>query len=99
MEALKNIIECKSFKEKTSGLINKNSENGIYFETRWGIHTFGMKYPINIFILDDKNKIIKIGKNILPNRFFFWHPKYSKILEIPFALKPNLEINDILELS
>ena len=94
---LGNIIICKNSREKTAGLINTNGNVGAYLETRWGIHTFGMKFSIDVFLLDKANRIIKIKKNIPPKRFFFWSPKYSKILEIPSALRLNLKIDDVLE--
>lgn len=53
----------------------------IYFETRLGIHTFGMTKPIDVFILNKENEVIKIGRNIKPGRIFIWNPKYYKVLE------------------
>lgn len=55
----------------------------VYFETRFGIHTFGMTKPIDVFILNYKNEVVKIGRNIKPGRIFIWNPKYYKVLETP----------------
>lgn len=55
----------------------------VYFETRFGIHTFGMTKPIDVFILNKENKVVKICKSIKPGRIFIWNPKYYKVLETP----------------
>ncbi len=68
------------------------------FYTRWGIHTFGMKYPIDIIVLDNQQKIIQIKYDLKPNRIFFWNPKYSSIIELPTELT-KLKMNEILIVS
>lgn len=93
---LENLFECKSFLEKTLGLISRKKENGVYFKTRFGVHSFGMKFPIDVVVLDGKNKITQIKKNLPPNRFFFWRPWHSKIIEIPSSANYRLEIGDLV---
>lgn len=73
----------KSFKEKTIGLINKDKETAVIFETRFGIHTFGLKFPIDVLILNSQNKVVKHRLNLLPNRIFLWNPIYKTVLELP----------------
>lgn len=72
-----------SFWEKTIGLLNKSSPSSVYFEAMFGIHTFGMRYSIDIIILDKKNHVIKLHKNLKPNRLFFWNPYYKCVAELP----------------
>ena len=55
----------------------------VYFETRFGIHTFFVKYPIDVLIMDDKNIVRVIKKSLKPWRVYFWKPTYFKILELP----------------
>lgn len=55
----------------------------VYFETRLGIHTFGMKQSIDVMVLDSKNRIVIIRKNLGPNKIFVWNPKYAKVVELP----------------
>lgn len=68
--------------EKFIGLMGKDKPETVCLETRWGIHTFFMKYPIDVFVLDDKNKVVKVKRNLKPWRVFFWNPRYYKILEM-----------------
>ncbi len=55
----------------------------IVFKTRFGIHTFGMTYPIDIVILDNKGVVRKIKQNLKPNTLFFWNPLFKTVLELP----------------
>lgn len=65
------------------GLILRNNITPIYFNTRWGIHTFGVKESIDVVILDEKNTVQKIKKSLMPNSVFLWNPKFKKVLELP----------------
>mgnify|MGYP003394849270 CR=1 FL=1 len=78
-------LQClESFWEKSWGLLNKNNSCSLYFQTRFGIHTFGLKKPIDVLILNNDFIVVALA-TITPNRIFFWNPKYSKIIELPFG--------------
>lgn len=53
------------------------------FRTRFGIHTFGMHYPIDVIILDKQQIVVHLKENLMPNRLYFWNPKYSIVIELP----------------
>jgi uncharacterized membrane protein (UPF0127 family) len=91
--------EVKNGFEKTIGLIGKDKEKTILFNTRFGIHTFFLKFPIAVIVLSDDNKVMYLKKKILPNRIFIWNIKYKKVIELPCGKieKSNTEIGDILE--
>lgn len=72
----------KTFTDNLFGFLTEKNADAILFNTRFGIHTFFMKFPINIIILDKNNRVVKIKKDLNPNRLFFWNPKYSTIIEI-----------------
>lgn len=74
--------KLKSLDEKTKGLLGLKVEP-VYFETRWGIHTFFMREPIDIVILDASKRVAVIKEGLKPNRIFLWNPIYSKVLELP----------------
>jgi len=76
------VRELKSWKEKISGLIGKEKPEAILIHTRFGIHTFFLKFPIDIVIIDNKNKVVN-AKTISPTHIFFWNPIYKKVLELP----------------
>ena len=70
-------------------------------ETRFGIHTFGLKYPIDVLILDNGNKVVFLKKNLMPWRIFLWNPIYDKVLELPQGTidKKKIKINDAVNLK
>ena len=75
--------QLKSLREKSIGLIGRNSPDAIFFKTRFGIHTFFMKFKIDIVILDKQNRVVAFKKNLKPNRVFVWNPYFDKVLELP----------------
>ncbi len=77
------VTKAVSWKEKIIGLIGKKEITPLYFETRWGIHTFGVRNPIDIIILDRENRVRVIKNNLKPNRIFLWNPKYNRVIEMP----------------
>jgi len=93
------VREARSLKEKIQGLIGKNKPFALMIRTRFGIHTFGVKFPIDVLILDGKNKVVVIKENLKPNRFFLWNPIYGKVIELPsrtikkYAIKINMPID------
>ena len=70
-------------KNRLLGLINSEKAYPVLIQTRFGIHTFGMRFPIDILILDKNNKVVKISKNLKPNRIFLWNPMFDKVIELP----------------
>lgn len=97
---MENIREVKTYKEKKQGLIGSDGRTGLFMKTRWGIHTFGMKFPLDVLILDKKNKVVEYKRNLKPNRTMFWNPLYNKVVEIPTALVPEnvVYIGDEMEI-
>jgi uncharacterized membrane protein (UPF0127 family) len=103
----KNTIISKDFKllkgylNKSKGLISSNSPKTVIFTTRLGIHTFGMKYPIDIVVTDKESRVVSLKKNLLPNRIFLWNPKYNLIIELEIGsiAKSKTAIGDFLEIS
>ena len=91
-----NIKDAKTFEEKTRGLLDSINGDAMMFDTRWGIHTFGMKFPIDCAICDDSNKLQVLKTNIPKRRFFFWNPKYKKVYEFPVGTlaKTGTEVGD-----
>ena len=77
------VKKANNIKEKIIGLIGKDKPQALMLKTRFGIHTFGLKFPIDVVILDKKNKVVKLKKSLKPNNIFLWNPMYDKILELP----------------
>ena len=91
----------KDFQSKSRGLINSNSPKTVVFYTRFGIHTFGVKYPIDVIIIDKKSNVVSIKENLQPNRVYLWNPKYNLVIELKNGAvkRSQTEINDFLEIN
>jgi uncharacterized protein len=93
------VIKTNNLKEKTIGLIGKNKPQTLMIETRFGIHTFGLKFPIDVLVLNNRNIVASFKENLKPNRIFLWNPIYSKIIELPagmiseYSIKINMPID------
>lgn len=96
-----NTKEAKSFLDQLLGLHRKSNPRSLIFRTRFGIHTFFLSEPIDVIVLDNKNRVVKIKENLQPNRFFFWNPKYNTVIEIPKGTiyKSKTLLFDTLSLS
>lgn len=77
------VYHVKSQYQKIVGLIGPDLQKSIYFNTRFGIHTFGMRFPIDILILDNNLRVVKLKNNLIENSLYFWNPKYDIVLELP----------------
>ena len=89
-----------SFFDKSIGLLKKEPPKCLVFKTRFGIHTLGLGFPIDVVILDGSYKVVKIGVSVKPNRIFLWNPRYSQVLELPenAVKRSKTEIGDLLEI-
>lgn len=77
------VEDLKSWKDKTVGLLGSKKPHPVLLHTRFGIHTFGMRYPIDVIVLDKAQTIKKVQTNIVPNKLFFWNPSFDTVLELP----------------
>ena len=77
-----NAIIAKSFIQKTFGLILEKKADAMIFQTRFGIHTFFMKYPIDVLILDKQKRVVKMKVSLKPNSIYLWNPKFETVIEL-----------------
>ena len=95
------IIKANTFKTKLLGLMfKKNINYGLLIINCKSIHTFFMKENIDVILLDKNNKILKINKNIKPNKIIiFKTKKRTNILELPNNSSLNLKINEVIDFN
>jgi len=95
------VRKSKNLREKMQGMIGKREPTALMINTRFGIHTFGVKFPIDVLILDNKNKAVSVKENLKPNRIFLWNPMHEKVIELPAGTikKTAIKMNDSIELE
>src|SRR5258708_15416835 len=91
----------KTYAEKSLGLLPAKKAHPVLIKTRYGIHTFGMKYAIDVLVLDNNDKVVKLAKNLKPNRIFLWNPRYNTVAELPVGAinKYNIKLEDRIRLK
>lgn len=87
------VKKLTTFWERLQGLSFKNKIIPVYFETRWGIHTFFVKEPIDVIICDDSYIVRKLVRSLKPSSVLVWNPGYKKVFEIPESYGKNAKIN------
>lgn len=85
-----------SLRDQSLGLLKYKTPTAMLLKTHFGIHTFFMRYPIDVLILDETNKVVAMKENLKPNQIFLWNPKYETVLELPPGIikKTNTQLRD-----
>jgi uncharacterized membrane protein (UPF0127 family) len=93
-----NVSVARSFMDNTIGLLKESAPTSLMLTTRFGIHTAGMRFAIDCVVLDNHNIICAMRKDMRPNDFFFWNPRYSKVIEFPTGTleKTHTELGHLL---
>lgn len=96
----KNLKEAQSIIDKIFGLLRKSNPRSLLFKTRFGIHTFFLKEPIDVLVLN-KNWLVAKTATVKPNRILIYNPTHEIVIELPnqSILKSNTEIGDKLQLK
>ncbi len=80
----------------TTGL---EPECGLLIFPTQAVHTFGMKYPLDLVFLDKNKKVIGIRRSLRPNRLSRIYWRAQCVLELPVATieKTSTEVGDYLQ--
>ena len=66
-----NVLLANHFLDQLIGLIGRKTLKriqGLWLSPCNGIHTFGMRIPLDVIVLDDKGKILAVVKHLNPWR-------------------------------
>lgn len=83
------------------GLIGKKNPEAIIIKTRFGIHTFGVRFPIDVIILNRTHTVVAIKEHLQPNCVYFWDPRFDTVVELPdgTARKRQIKLHDKITIS
>lgn len=77
----------------------KNSE-GLLLQPCNSIHTFFMRYSLDVVFLSKKNEVVKVIRNLRPWRMTLIYFKANKTLEMPAGKLPlEIKEGDFLEVT
>lgn len=80
------VLHAKSFSSRLKGLMfveQINNGDGMLIEPCNSIHTFFMKFSLDVVFLDKQNKVVQIRRNMKPWRMTSLIYKAVKTLELP----------------
>ena len=92
---------AKNMWERFRGLIGSSpleEGEGFLIPSCQGIHTFGMKFSIDVLYLDGEDRVIRLLKNYRSNLIGPVNWKAKSVLELPTGAidRSNTELGDIL---
>lgn len=85
-ELASRLVVADNIFTRMKGLLGRNSlaeGEGLLIRPCKGIHTFGMKFPIDVVFLDSRNLVIAVHKELASNRLTPIYPKGASVLELP----------------
>lgn len=90
--------------KRMKGLIGRSPDefhpgSGLWIRPSEGIHTFGMRFPIDVVYLDAKGKVIRLYHSLRPNRLGAVMLKSHSVLELPAGTlaRTHTEPGDLIE--
>jgi len=98
-----NVQVACSLLKRMKGLLGKSklpAGESMWIEPCMSIHTFFMRFPIDVVFLNKRNQVVALIKNILPNRLTRLYPKAVGVLELPAGTieATATEIGDKIEI-
>ena len=67
----------------------------------FAVHTFFMKFPIDVIFLNKTNQVIAAVSNLSPNRMTRLYPQSFSVLELPLGTidASNTKTGDVIEFA
>jgi uncharacterized membrane protein (UPF0127 family) len=95
------IIVPTAYLDQSLGLLKHKTPVAMLLKTHFGVHTFFMKYPIDVIILDETNHVAALKENLKPNQIYLWNPKHETVLELPTETlkKTKTQLGDRIEIK
>jgi uncharacterized protein len=89
---------------RMKGLLGKKElphGEALWIKPCFSVHTFFMKFPIDVIFLNKKNQVITAINDLRPNRLTRLYPQSYSVLELPpgTIVASNSQIGDIIEIA
>ncbi len=93
-----------TLKSRSVGLLNRASldpDEGLLITPCDSIHTFFMRFPIDLLYLDEEFKVVKVVPNMGPSRMSFCLGKARHVLELKGGIATNIQdlVESVLKLE
>jgi hypothetical protein len=89
---------------RMKGLLGKKGlpiGEALWIKPCFSVHTFFMKFPIDVIFLNKKNQVIAAVRNLKPNRITRLYPQSFSVLELPTGTiaASNTEVGDEIKIA
>jgi uncharacterized membrane protein (UPF0127 family) len=93
-----------TFFTRLKGLLGKDEfphGEGLWIKPCNSVHTFGMKFPIDVVFLDKENRVVGLMNTLLPNRISRFYSDASSVIELPAGTldAANIVTGDHIEVA
>jgi len=98
------VRKADNFLTRLIGLLKRTNlgpEEALWLMPSRGIHTIGMKFPIDVIFLNRSHHVVGLMAELMPNRISPIHFNGYSVLELPSGTikKSRTEIGDQFEIS
>lgn len=98
------VKKADNFLTRLVGLLKRSNlgpEEALWLMPSKGIHTIGMKFPIDVVFLDKRNVVVAVVSGMLPFRIGGVRLRSYSVLELPNGTlkKSRTDVGDQLEIS
>jgi len=91
---------------RMKGLLGQTSEDfktgkGLWITPSQGVHTIGMKFPIDVVYLDKGHRVIHLSHSLPPFRIAAIRLRARSVIELPAGTlaQTQTSVGDVLEIS
>jgi len=89
------LVTARTVLARMKGLLGRDSLSsgeGLLIQPCMGVHTFGMKFPLDIVFLDREDRVVAVKRNMPPNRISRLYPSAASVLELPAGTLGSLRM-------
>jgi uncharacterized membrane protein (UPF0127 family) len=99
-----NVTIANSLFKRMKGLLGKKymlNGEALWIKPCLSVHTFGMKFPVDVAFLNKRNQVIATIRNLQPNRLTKLYLKSSSVLELPAGVleATDTRVGDEIEIA
>ena len=103
-ELATNVKVADTLFTRMKGLLGKKElpfGEALWIKPCFSVHTFFMKFPIDVIFLNNKNQVIAAVSNLTPNRMTRLYPQSFSVLELPTGTiaASNTEVGDEIKIA
>ena len=103
-ELATNVIVADNLFTRMKGLLGKKElpfGEALWIKPCFSVHTFFMKFPIDVIFLNKTNQVIAAVSNLTPNRMTRLYPQSFSVLELPpgTIVASNTVVGDKIEIA